>query len=181
MALVWLFYYQVPLAILPFSVYSIFHVATYTRTNLIPTFQPAGPPTAGPDGKPVAPKASALGDTIGRFVKQYYDLSMGLVAALEIALWFRCLFSAIIFTKGSWVLLIIYTTFLRARYAQSGFVQNVVRQFTARVDSALADQSIPPAARQVWETVKGGVKQFAAATDLRKYVGGPPAQPKKSH
>jgi hypothetical protein len=181
MALVWLFYYQVPLAILPFTVYSIFHVATYTRTNLIPTFQPTGSSTTGPDGKPVAAKASALGDTIGRFVKQYYDLSMGLVAALEIALWLRCLFSAIIFTKGSWILLVIYTIFLRARFAQSSFVQNVVRQFSARVDSALANQSTPPAARQAWEAVKGGVKQFGAATDLRKYTGGTPTQPKKSH
>ena len=37
MALVWLFSPQYPLAMLPFGVYSVFHVATYSRTNLIPT------------------------------------------------------------------------------------------------------------------------------------------------
>lgn len=30
MALVWLFSRQIPLALLPFTVYSVFHVATYT-------------------------------------------------------------------------------------------------------------------------------------------------------
>ncbi|KAI9844182.1 MAG: hypothetical protein M1837_005782 [Sclerophora amabilis] len=183
MALVWLFSKQIPLAILPFTIYSIFHVATYTRTNLIPTLQPpqqgAPAPGASPSARPQT-KSSPLADTIGKFVKEYYDTSMGLVALLEVALWFRLVGSAILFQKGSWILLGIYTAFVRARYAQSSFVQNMVRHLTARVDAQAANQSTPPAARQVWETVKGGIRQAHDATDIGRYVGGTGQAPKKA-
>lgn len=172
MALVWLVSRQIPLAILPFMVYSIFHVATYTRTNLLPTLQPPQqtPASASPGGRP-ATKSSPTADTIGRFVKEYYDASMMLVASLELALWFRILFSAIILTKGSWILLAIYTVFIRARYSQSSFVQGAVGQFSGRVDGLAAGQSTPPAVRQAWETVKGMARKAADQTDINRYTG----------
>ncbi|KAL8811383.1 MAG: hypothetical protein Q9223_002797 [Gallowayella weberi] len=182
MALVWLFGRQIPLALLPFTVYSVFHVATYTRANLIPTFQPPQQTPAGSasPGRP-ATKSSPLADTIGRFVKEYYDASMMLVASLEIFLWFRVFGSAIIFTKGSWILLAIYTVFLRARYSQSSFVQTAIGQGVARVDALVANQSIPPVARQGWETVKRLGRQATDATDINRYIGGKGQQvPKKA-
>lgn len=183
MALIWLFSGQIALAILPFTIYSIFHVATYTRSNLIPTLQPAAPgasvPGASPSAKPQA-APNALADTIGKFVKEYYDTSMGLVALLEVLLWFRLLVSAFTFAKGSWILLAVYTVFLRARYAQSSFVQNSVRQLTARIDAYVANQSTPPAVRQGWGTAKGLIRQAADATDLGRYMGGSGAAPKKA-
>lgn len=175
MALVWLFSRQVPLALLPFTVYSVFHVATYTRTNLLPTLQPTpqGPAATGasPGGRPAA-KSSPLQETIGKFVKEYYDASMTLVANLEILLWFRILLSAITFTKGSWILILIYTVFFRARYSQSSFVQGAIHQATAKIDATVANQNIPPIARQIWQTVKGIVRQAADATDINRYIGG---------
>ena len=180
MALVWLFSPQYPLAMLPFGVYSVFHVATYTRTNLIPVLQPSPPAAAGtsPGDKPAA-KANPLADTIGKFVKEYYDASMGLVAILEILLWGRLLLSAITFAKGSWILIAIYTAFLRARFAQSSFVQGQFRQLEARIDSLVGAQSTPPVARQIWDTTKSGARTFHDATDIAKYVNGQPA-PKKT-
>lgn len=179
MALVWLYSRQMPLALLPFTVYSVFHVATYTRTNLLPTLQP--PKSQPPAGatSPTSPRPAAtsspLANSIGRFVKEYYDSSMMLVALLEIALWFRVLLSAITFTKGSWVLFVIYTIFLRARYAQSQFHQGAVAQGVARIDDSVSNQNTPPAAKQAWETTKGIIRQAHDATDLRRYIGGQPA------
>ena len=176
MALIWLFSRQIPLAVLPFAVYSVFHVATYVRSNLLPTIQP---PPAG--AQPGTKSQSALSDAIGKFVKEYYDGSMTLVAILEIALWFRVFGSALLFQKGSWILIVVYTIFFRARYAQSTFVQGAITQLTARVDAQLANQSTP-AARQAWGTFKNVVGQASEATDIRKYVGGQQqAGPKKSH
>ncbi|KAI9851889.1 MAG: hypothetical protein M1838_002460 [Thelocarpon superellum] len=179
MALLWLFSPQVGLAIVPFTIYSVFHVATYTRTNLIPTIQPpqqvAAAAGASPSGRPQS-KNSPIADLIGRFVKEYYDTSMGLVALLEVALWFRLLLSAVTFAKGSWILVAVYSVFLRARYAQSTFVQSSVRQLTARIDAQIANQSTPPAVRHGWETVKGFVRQAADATDVTRYTGAKKAQ-----
>ena len=175
MALVWLFSRQIPLAVLPFAVYSIFHVATYVRSNLLPTIQP---PAATASGS--KPPASGASEAIGRFVKEYYDSSMTLVAMLEIALWFRVVGSALLFQRGSWILLLVYTVFFRARVAQSSFVQEAIHQVTARVDAQLANQSTPPAARQGWTTFKTIVRQVGDATDIRRYVGGQPGAPKKA-
>ena len=177
MALIWLFSRQIPMAVLPFAVYSVFHVATYVRSNLLPTIQP---PPAG--AAPGTKSSSGLSDAIGKFVKEYYDGSMTLVAILEIALWFRVFGSALLFQRGSWILIAVYTVFFRARYAQSTFVQGAITQLTARVDAQLANQSTPPAARQGWGTFKSVIKQAADATDIRKYVGGQQAAgPKKAH
>ena len=178
-SLVWLYSRQVPLALLPFTVYSVFHVATYTRTNIIPTIQP---PKTAPGSTPTSPGASksqsAAANAIGKFVKEYYDTSMMLVAGLEIALWFRLLLSAFTFSKGSWVLLGIYTVFLRARFHQSQFVQGAFSQGAAQVDRQVQNPNIPPVVRQGWETVKGIGRQLVDVTDLRKYTGGATAQKK---
>ena len=175
MALIWLYSHQVPLAIFPFAVYSLFHVATYTRSNLLPAVSPApanSAAAASPGGAAVKPKSnSALADAIGRFVKDHYDTSMTVVAGLEIALWARLLFSALTFQKGTWVLLLAYTVFLRARHAQSTFVQGAFSQLGARIDGLANRQDSPPVVRQIWATVKGVLAQALAATDLNRIAG----------
>jgi hypothetical protein len=176
MASIWLFSRQIPLAVTPFAVYSVFHVATYVRSNLLPTIQP--PPATATAGS--KPPASGASEAIGKFVKEYYDGSMTLVALLEIALWFRVVGSALLFQKGSWILLAVYTVFFRARVAQSSFVQEAIHSLTARIDAQLANQSTPPAARNAWGTFKGIIRQAADATDIRKYVGGQQGAPKKA-
>ncbi|KAJ5099329.1 hypothetical protein N7532_006330 [Penicillium argentinense] len=182
MALVWLYSRQLILALLPFSVYSVFHVATYSRMYLIPTLYPtpaaAGSASPGsPNSKPPN-KQNPIAETIGRFIKQYYDASMGIVATLEIALLARLVLSALTFSKGSWVLLLVYLGFFRARYAQSSFVQQAVRSLTARADASLSHQSTPPQLRQGWETFKNIVRQGYEATDLGRYISGPAAAKK---
>lgn len=182
MALVWLFAPQYPLAMLPYGVYSIFHFATYTRSTIIPTIIPptqtAPADGASPNAKPQY-KNHPIADAIGNFVKEYYDTSMSVVAGLEITLWIRLLLAAILFQRRSWILLAIYTTFLRARFSQSTHVQNSFATLEARIDNQVGAQGTPPVARQIWDGVKGGVRQLHSATDLSKYQGGASA-PKKT-
>lgn len=175
MSLLWLFSKQYPLALLPYAIYSIFHVLTYTRGILLPTLQPQPQAAAGQK-----PATSGLADSIGAFVKNYYDASMSIVAGLELALWFRILGSAIIFVKGSWVILVLYTIFLRARISQSTFVQGMIKQLGARGDALTQRQDVPPAARQAWETSKGLLKTVHDQTDINRYVQGGAAAPKKA-
>ncbi|KAK1087887.1 Transmembrane nucleoporin [Friedmanniomyces endolithicus] len=177
MALVWLFTRQTALALLPFAVYSIFHVLTYTRGMLLPTIQPPPPTPAGQK-----PQSSALSDSIGSFVKNYYDASMSLVAGLEIALWFRILGAAVLMQKTSWIKLITYTLFLRARISQSTFVQGMLHHIGARGDTLAQRQDMPPALRSGWESFKGVAKQAHDGTDINRYMQGqqPQTAPKKA-
>ncbi|KAM6478259.1 hypothetical protein HDV62DRAFT_188711 [Trichoderma sp. SZMC 28011] len=173
MALVWLFSPQYPLALLPYSVYSIFHVATYSRANLIPVFSP--PPVAA-DGVSRPKTTNPLADKIGNFVKEYYDFSMTVVAYLEIALWVRVLLSAILFQRRPWILLGLYTVFVRARYAQSSHVQSAFAHVNARADHFVGAQGTPPQLKQAWDVVKGIAIKFHDVTEVSKYVGAGPAK-----
>lgn len=172
----WLLSPQYPLALLPYSVYSVFHVATYTRTNLIPTLQPPKPAADGAQATAKAKIESPLANKIGAFVKEYYDASMAVVSGLEILLWIRLLLAAVFFQRRSWILIALYTAFLRARFSQSTHVQNSFSQLGARVDSLVGAQGTPPAARQVWDGVKSGAQQFHDVTDAGKYVQGAAAK-----
>lgn len=183
MAIIWLLSPQYPLAMLPYCVYSIFHTLTYSRANLIPAIQPpkqvAAAPTSSPNSKPqYAP--NPIADKIGVFVRTYYDDSMAVVSSLEILLWLRIFMSAILFQRRSWLLITVYTAFLRSRFAQSQHVQHSFRLLESKIDGLVGSQGTPPAARQVWEQVKGGVRQFYSATDVSKYANGGATAPKKS-
>ncbi|KAJ2986418.1 hypothetical protein NUW58_g5040 [Xylaria curta] len=167
MALIWLLAPQYSLALLPYGIYSVFHVATYTRSNVIPTIQPNKAPAAG-----AKPQGNPLADAIGSFVKKYYDASMSVVSALEISLWFRIFGSALLFQSRSWILLCLYTAFLRARFSQSTHVQTSFNSLELYVDSIVSAQNIPQYARNIWEHVKAGVRQFHGLTDLSKYTSG---------
>lgn len=152
---------------------------------LIPTLQPQPQPQAqaatspgSTNAKPPG-KQSPLAETIGRFIKRYYDASMGVVAALEILLLFRLILSALTFSKGSWVLLLMYLAFFRARHAQSAFVKQAVRQLTARADASISHQGTPAQVRGGWETFKGLVRQAYDATDVNRYMAGPADAAKK--
>lgn len=178
MALIWLTFPQYPIALLPYCVYSVFHVATYTRANLIPVITP--PPPAADASSPRPKVNSPLADKIGAFVKEYYDSSMSIVASLEILIWVRVVLSAILFQRRSWMLLACYTAFLRARYSQSSHVQAAFGQLNARVESLVGAQGTPPVARQIWEYVRSAAKNFYEATDMNRYVNGAPAAKKSS-
>ncbi|KAI4602816.1 hypothetical protein KJ359_008035 [Pestalotiopsis sp. 9143b] len=173
MALVWLFTPQYPLALLPYGIYSVFHVATYTRANVIPTVAPAQ--GAAPGTKASSP----IADAIGNFVKTYYDMSMSVVSALEVLLWLRLFIAAILFQRRSWILLVLYTAFVRARFAQSSHVQSTVGQATSRIDAAVGNQGTSPYVRQAWDSVKAGGRSFHDATDISRYTNGG-AVPKKT-
>jgi hypothetical protein len=177
MALVWLLTRQISLALLPFAVYSIFHVATYVRGNVLPALYPAAPGAS--DARPKS--TGAVADMIGNFIRDYYDASMTLVAFLEVLLWGRMLFSAILFVKGSWIMLIVYTAFLRARFSQSKFVSNTLANLGARGDAMVAQQGMDPRVRQGWAAAKGGLKSFVDVTNVGKYFGsGAPQGVKKA-
>ncbi|KAI5302908.1 hypothetical protein KEM56_000236 [Ascosphaera pollenicola] len=168
MALVWLYSREVSLATIPFTIYSIFHVASYSRSYLIPT---VFPPTRGADGTPTN---HVWIDALSRFVKTYHDGSMSIVAQVEFIVLFRLLLRAATLAHGSWVLLAAYLWFFRHRYNNSPFVKACVAHFTVRVDMALSHQSTPDVVRRAWEVVKRGVERAYWVMDLERYVSNAP-------
>lgn len=169
MALVWLYSKAVFFALLPFAVYSTFHFLTYFRANVLPTVSPT------PAGAP----QPAIAEAISKFVKKNYDTSMYLVANLELLLWVRVFLYCLVF-QNSWVLLAIYTLFLRARYAQSLFVRDALKGLELKGDALAVDARIPDPVKTGWTVGKGFVKRFAELTDVGKMLPGRPISPAKN-
>lgn len=161
MAFTWLYCKPVFPALLPFAVYSTFHFLTYLRTNLIPTITPTAPGAPQP----------AIAETIARFVKKNYDASMHLVANLELFLWARVFLYCLVF-QNSWTLLVVYTVFLRARYAQSVFVRDAMKGLELRGDALVTDSKVPEGAKSAWTVAKSLVKRFGEVSDVGKMLGG---------
>jgi len=161
MAFVWLYSKPVFFALFPFAVYSTFHFLTYLRTNLIPTIQSPPP---------------AIAETISKFVKKNYDASMHLVANLELFLWLRVFLYCLVF-QNSWVLLAIYTIFLRARYAQSMFVRDALKGLELRGDALSTDARIPEGGKTAWAVAKTIVKRFGEVSNLGRFFGGAAVSP----
>jgi len=167
MALTWLYCKPVFFALFPFAVYSTFHFLTYLRTNLIPAVMPPAPASAS-NPNPTQP---AVSEAISRFVKKNYDASMHLVANLELFLWARVLLYCLVF-QNSWILLLLYTVFLRARYSQSQFVKDAMWNIERRGDALVGDAKLPDGVRMGWGGAKSFVKQFGEFTDVNRYLGG---------
>jgi hypothetical protein len=169
MALVWLYSKAVFFALFPFAVYSTFHFLTYTRTNLIPVLMPTATGAPPP----------SISETLGKFVKNNYDGSMHLVANLEILLWVRIALYCLVF-KNSWILLVIYTLFLRARYSQSIFVRDAFKGLQTRGDAVIVDTRVPEGLKSAWSVGKTVVKRFGEVSDVGKMLsGGAATAPKK--
>jgi len=156
MAFCWLYSKPVFFALLPFAVYSTFHFLSYLRTNIIPTVTPHAQP--------------AFADGINRFVKKNYDTSMHLVANLELLLWARIFLGALIL-QNSWILLALYTVFLRARCAQSVFVRDALSGMERRGDALALDARLPEGLKNAWGIAKTVVRQFGGLSDVAKVLG----------
>jgi len=160
MAFTWLCSKPVYPALLPFAVHSTFRFLTYLRTNLIPTIMPSAPGAPQP----------AIADTIAHFVKRNYDASMHLVANHELFLRASVfLWCAVMW--NSWVLLVVYTVFLRARYAQSVFACDAMKGVELRGDALATDARVPEGASNAWTIAKSLVKRFGEASNVSKILG----------
>lgn len=57
------------MTLLPFATFSLFHVLTFLRTNILPKFAPATPVSSGGQAAPAAAKAQTATDKLGRAVQ----------------------------------------------------------------------------------------------------------------
>jgi hypothetical protein len=148
----------------PQWIYPLFHLVTRLAAL------PIGTSSAKPH---VVSTPDSIADNIGVFIKTYYDISMSVVTSLEVFIWFSLLFSAITFQRRSWIMIMLYTVFLRARYDLSEFAQ-----LEAKVDGFLDAQNIPLTARRAWKSAMKLTYRFYHASNLNKYMGGDSASKK---
>ena len=127
-------------ALLPYTIFSVFHALTYINNNIMPS-------------------DSGFAKTTAKFTKDNHEQAMKLVSQIEVlGLGTRTLLGLISFgylgtTSLSTALIVV--SFLRYRYATSAITRQTCTNLGLQIDHALSDQRVPPAILSAWKTIKG--------------------------
>ncbi|KAG7099469.1 hypothetical protein E1B28_001318 [Marasmius oreades] len=159
----------IAITLIPYTIFSLFHALTFTRTTLMPQFLPPGPPaTAGgpPTPHPFAKKLQV-------WVKANYDPAMKAVAFTELVILLRVLLGGITF-QNSLLSPIIYAHFLRQRWYQSQFTRDAIAYSTGRIETTIAGQQNPTLTR-LWGQGKSLVQRWGGSN----VAPAPPPTPRR--
>ncbi|KAI8076390.1 uncharacterized protein B0P05DRAFT_545682 [Gilbertella persicaria] len=142
-ALYFLISSRVSISLLPFFIYSIFHVLTYVDSDLIPN---------------LAPHQSNIQKSIQKIITERFEQAMVLGAQLEVyGVMGRLVLGFFVF-RSSILSILLYGQFLRMRYHMSPRARQVLTELGTKVDSMLtpptAHPKIPPAVLKHYATFK---------------------------
>ncbi|KNZ71462.1 UPF0121 membrane protein, partial [Termitomyces sp. J132] len=157
----------IAIALLPYTIFSLFHALTFTRTTLMPQFLPPGPPSSS-NG---APQPHPIAKRLQVWVKANYDTAMRVVAFTELVILVRVVLGAVTF-QNSLLSPIIFAHFLRSRYYQSAFTREAVSVTSARIDQLVRKPGNPPAVVQIWEKVQMLAGRWVGSTLTPNTAGG---------
>ncbi|KAF8514528.1 hypothetical protein JB92DRAFT_3115609 [Gautieria morchelliformis] len=160
LALFWWFSKPIPIALLPYVVFSLFHALTFVRTTVLPRVLPPPPPPPGTAAG--AQQQSSIAKGIQSWVKANYDGAMRITALAELLILFRVVLGALTL-QNSLLTPIIYAHFVRQRYYHSAFTREALVKVNGMIDGYISSPSSPPVVKQVWVTFKRGVGAWAGS------------------
>ncbi|KAH7911235.1 hypothetical protein BJ138DRAFT_1007018, partial [Hygrophoropsis aurantiaca] len=147
----------VAIALIPYTIFSLFHALTFTRTTLMPQFLPPQPSANG-----AAPQPHPLSKRLQSWVKANYDPAMRLVAFTELLILVRVLLGAVTF-RNSLLAPLVFIHFLRQRYFQSAFTREAIAQADVRL-TGLVQKSGNPTVINVWSKARDLSGKFVGNT-----------------
>ncbi|KAG6837124.1 hypothetical protein H0H93_014430 [Arthromyces matolae] len=166
----------VTIALLPYTIFSLFHALTFTRTTLMPQFLPPGPPSSNgaPQPHPIAKrlqvwvKSKSLKDhcanrSVNKTLTANYDAAMRVVAYTELIILVRVILGAITF-QNSLLSPLIFAHFLRQRYYQSAFTREAVSVTSNHIDKFVRKPGNPPVVVQIWEKIQFATGRWMGST-----------------
>jgi len=159
LAFFWFTSKPIALSLFPYTIFSLFHALTFTRTTLMPQILQPGPPaTAGG-----APTPHPLSKKLQVWVRSNYDHAMKIVAYTEIFILVRVIIGAIML-RNSFLTPIIYAHFVRMRFFQSAFTREAILAATVKIDGYANRPDVPPIVKQGWQTFQSLIGRWTGTT-----------------
>ncbi|KAH7104734.1 hypothetical protein BKA62DRAFT_693228 [Auriculariales sp. MPI-PUGE-AT-0066] len=153
LAFAWFLSKPVPVALIPFAIFSLFHTLTFVRTTVLPQVMGQRPAAPGQ----AAPPPPAIAKTIQQWVKTNYDPAMKIVAYVEIFIFARLALGLLV-RQSSILSVLVYIHFIRMRYVQSMYTRDAFARLRSEVDARIG--GLPPIVGQVWGYVLQGCSLF---------------------
>lgn len=135
------------ISLLPFILFSIFHCLVYLKNVILPIF-------AEHNGSKQNNYFSNLILQIANFITSNNESSLIYSANLELIVFAFILFKAVIFSKYSWYLVILYSVFVKLRFDKSPYTRSAVKAHEVRIDGLISDPRMPPSIKQGWANFK---------------------------
>lgn len=134
------------LTLVPFALFSLFHVLVYANTYLLPI--------AGLE-------KSSISHQISEFVTHNNTKSIQLASVVEIYAYVFLFLRLLTFRKRSLVPFIIYTIFIKARYESLIFTRNYFKSLELQVEDLINKHAAHiPAVKQGWVSFKNVVRSI---------------------
>ncbi|OCB85258.1 hypothetical protein A7U60_g7885 [Sanghuangporus baumii] len=168
LALFWWMSKPIPVSLIPFATFSLFHVLTFVRSNILPHFFPPTP--AATAGQP--PTQHPFLKKLQGWIKANYDPAMRIVAYTELLILVRVIFGALLF-QNSLLAPIIYAHFLRLRYYQSQFTQRAVEHVKTFIDGYVRRPGNPPVLVSVWDKAQFIIARWSGSVLTQQQPANP--------
>lgn len=167
----------IPITLIPFVVFSLFHVLTFFRTTIIPlAFPPPLQGTAAGAAAPTYPKQ--VQTFIQSWVKKNYDSAMRIVAYAELAIFVRLLLGALLL-RNSLLAPLLFAHFLRFRFVMSSFTRQAFTNVQTHLDTYSRDPRCPDPVRKAYLTTRDLLARYA--NSVLSFDSTVPATPAKTH
>lgn len=153
-ALLWLVSKPSMLTLIPFMIFSLFHVVTFTRSSVLPAV-----------GKS---SDTGLGGQLKQFATTYNEQLLAVASQVELLLLFFMIPSALTFKKVSLIPFLFYLVFIKVRFDQSFHMRQAVKTWEVRADNLMSNPNVPPAVKQGWISFKQALAKGLSTVSFKK-------------
>jgi len=180
LALYWFCTKPIALVLVPYATFSLFHVLTFVRTNILPKWLPASAPTPGQSERNAQ---SPVAKSLHAWVKANYDPAMRCVAWTELLILARVVVGSVIGLlpyigrlplRNSLLTPLIFAHFLRLRYFHSSFTRQVIHASDVSISKYINAPDTNPAVKKAVETGKAFLVKWAG-NSIQPQANGPAA------
>lgn len=143
LALMWFFTPRFSMSLVPYLLFSVFHVLVYLKTTLLPQVF-----------SQTLEQKSKLVVFIDKFVLDYNERCMYWVSTTELIILVLLIIRAICFVTRSWIVLVVYILFIKVKYETSKYMKAAFSQWRVRMDGVISHPSVPPQAKAAYNQFK---------------------------
>lgn len=142
--------------LLPFALFSLFHVLAYTNGYLLPIF---------------SLEDHAVAKMINNFVSTNNTKSIQLASIFEIYTYAWLVVRVLAFRKRSLTPFLLYSIFIKIRFERSVFTRNYVKSIEVHVDSLVNQYAAQvPAIKNSWVQVKNVLRKLGGIYIVNDYT-----------
>ncbi|CCD24614.1 nucleoporin POM33 NDAI_0D03000 [Naumovozyma dairenensis CBS 421] len=141
LALTWISTPKLSIALVPYIAFSTLHFSSYLQSTLLPKLFPGA----------TADKVSSY---ISKFHECYNEKSMYWVASGELLIECILILRALLFFPKSWIVLIIYSLFLKVKFELSKYSTTVFAQWRVIFDGIISHPMVPPQIKKAYNFIK---------------------------